>query len=131
MSTSTVPQPLGKLGWINALISLGAGLGGAYLGNPMIAQVVNLAATTTEGLISQISAAKTSAGATGKSTAGELAVPIFVSVLKATLAAALAEGKIDVKSAKVLSDSLTAMGTEDLIAQAIVDYTTIGPIDTV
>lgn len=113
--------------WINLLISLGASLGDAFIKSTAIGNLVNIAATTTEGLITQIGAAKAASAAPGAGSAS-LVVPIFVSVLQAAIAVALAENKLTAAEAKSLSDALTAMGQEDVIAQRIVDYTKIGPI---
>ena len=119
------PAPITGISWVNLLISLGASLGSSFLGGPA-GNLINVAATTTENLIAQISAAKATAAAGGTSTGTALILPIFVSVLKAALAVALAENKISAADGKALSDALTAMGQEDVIAQAIVDYTSIG-----
>lgn len=113
--------------WINLLISLGASLGSIYTGGAT-GQLINIAATTAENLITQIQAAKSAAGTTGSSVTGSLVVPIFVSVLEAAIAVAITEGKLTQVEATALSNALSALGKEDTIAKTIVDYTTIGPI---
>jgi hypothetical protein len=129
-TVAVIPAPSTKVSLINTLITLGAALGSTFLGGPA-GTLITTAAAATENIISNISAAKTTAALTGTSTTTVLIVPIFTSVLKATLAVALAEGKISVQDANTLGEAVTALGVEDTIAQTIEDYTTIGPISTV
>jgi len=132
MSTTTTPATTAsssKSTFIEALISVGASLGSAFLTNPAIASLITLAATTTNSIITAVQAAK-NAAPTG-SGANPLVVPIFIAVLQAALAAAVAEGKISAADAATLNKAIAAVSTEDAIAKTIVDYTTIGPIGTV
>lgn len=103
---------------INFLLTLGGSLGAAFIKSPQLQQVVSTGISSATQFVTLLT----------NRTSASITPQLFLTAMQAAIGILLAEGKLTADEAGAISKALTDTLAADTAAQAVVDPTTLNPI---